>query len=121
MALTPFGKALRRIRIDRDMLLKEMADKAKLTPAFLSAVEAGRKSIPSDFVERIVRTNGLNEQDRDSLRQAADVSASSVSFNLSRMSSTFDRSLAVQLARNFDELDDERKRQIKNIMDRRKT
>ncbi len=121
MALTPFGKALRKIRIDRDMLLKEMADRASLTPAFLSAVESGRKPIPHYLVDRIVSSSGLDEEARNQLRSAAELSAQSVQIDLSRMTSDFDRSLAIQLARNFDGLDDERKQAIKDIMDRRKT
>ena len=120
MALTPFGKALRKLRIDRDMLLKDMADKASLTPAFLSAVEAGRKPIPHYLVDRIANSNSLQEEELIKLRAAAEMSAQSVQINLSRLTSDFDRSLAVQLARNFDDLDDSRKREIKEIMDRRK-
>jgi transcriptional regulator with XRE-family HTH domain len=120
MALTPFGKALRKIRIDRDMLLKEMADNARLTAAFLSAVESGRKPIPGYLIDRIAETSHLGDPERNHLRKAADMSAQFVHINMSNMRSDFDRSLAVQLARNFDDLDDTKKLAIKEIMDRRK-
>lgn len=51
--LTEFGKVLRKIRIDKGMLLKDMAGALNISPAFLSAVETGKKSIPDDFVGRI--------------------------------------------------------------------
>jgi len=120
MALTPFGKALRRLRIDRDMLLKDMARKAAVTPAFLSAVEAGRKPIPHYLVDRIADSIGLGHSEREQLRSDAQISAASVQIGLSASSSIFDRSLAVQLARSFDGLDDGQKNAIKKIMDRRK-
>ena len=101
MALTPFGKALRKIRIDHDMLLKEMADKASLTPAFLSGVEGGQKPIPDYLVDRIANTNQLTDSERSQLAMTAAMSAQSVHINLSQMNSDFDRSLAVQLARNL--------------------
>jgi transcriptional regulator with XRE-family HTH domain len=120
MALTPFGKALRKIRIDRDMLLKDMADGLSVTPAFLSSIEAGRKPIPHYLVGRIADFLQLNMVEKQELRTAAELSASSVQIALSPTSSIFDRSLATQLARNFDELDEGQKHAIKSIMDRRK-
>lgn len=120
MALTPFGKALRKLRIDKDMLLKEMADGAGVTPAFLSAVEVGRKAIPKNLVDRIADGTRLDAETRIQLRTAADLSASHVEIPLAGVSSMFDRTLAVQLARNFDTLDEGQKNSIKEIMDRRK-
>jgi transcriptional regulator with XRE-family HTH domain len=120
MALTPFGKAARKLRIDRDMLLKDVAEGASLTPAFLSAVEAGRKPIPQYLVDRMADVMKLRADETEELRVAASLSASSVTIPLSAESSMFDRSLAVQLARNFDELDEKQKIDIRRIMDRRK-
>lgn len=37
--LTKFGKELRKIRIENDEILKDMADKLNVTAAYLSAVE----------------------------------------------------------------------------------
>ena len=36
--LTKFGKELRKIRIEHDEILKDMADKLNVTAAYLSAV-----------------------------------------------------------------------------------
>ena len=51
--LTAFGKALRKIRIDRNLLLKDMADGLGCSSPFLSAIESGTKKIPDDMIERI--------------------------------------------------------------------
>lgn len=40
--LTEFGKVLRSIRISRHELLKDMADKLKITSAQLSSIETGK-------------------------------------------------------------------------------
>ena len=45
--LTALGRFLRKIRIDRNELLKDMADKLEVSASFLSAVENGKKSMPS--------------------------------------------------------------------------
>ncbi|ALU60310.1 helix-turn-helix domain-containing protein [Pseudomonas syringae] len=51
--LTEFGKALRKIRIDKGMLLKDLAGALSISPAYLSAVETGKKPIPDGLVGRI--------------------------------------------------------------------
>ena len=53
MKLTEFGKFLRKLRIDNGELLKDMAIKLNTTPAFLSMVETGRRSIPKKLEEEI--------------------------------------------------------------------
>jgi transcriptional regulator with XRE-family HTH domain len=120
MALTPFGKALRKLRIDRDMLLKNMAEGASVTPAFLSAIEAGRKPIPSYLVGRIAEWMHLGLHETEELRQSAAMSAAYAQIPLTSSASFFDRSLATQLARNFGDLDEDQKHEIQLIMSRRK-
>jgi len=52
--LTPFGKALRKLRLDLDISLKDMAEKLNVSSSFLSAVETGKKKIPQNFLEKII-------------------------------------------------------------------
>lgn len=44
--LTGIGKFLRKLRIDNEEILKDMADALGVSSAFLSAVENGRKKMP---------------------------------------------------------------------------
>lgn len=53
MAITEFGKAVRKARIDADVTLASMALALGTTPSFLSAMEMGRKKIPADWVQKI--------------------------------------------------------------------
>ena len=41
--ITPFGKYLRKLRIDHDEKLKDMAAKLGVTGSYLSAVEIGKR------------------------------------------------------------------------------
>jgi transcriptional regulator with XRE-family HTH domain len=69
-----FGKALRKLRIDRNLLLKDMADALGYSSAFLSAVEMGRKKIPADLIQRLETLYSLNPIEIESLRKAAEKS-----------------------------------------------
>ena len=53
MAITEFGKAVRKARIDAGVTLVAMADELETTTSFLSAMEMGRKKIPASWVEKI--------------------------------------------------------------------
>ncbi|MFC3125326.1 helix-turn-helix domain-containing protein [Pseudoroseomonas globiformis] len=45
--MTPFGARLRALRASRGMTLKEMAAELQISAAYLSALEHGRRGLPS--------------------------------------------------------------------------
>lgn len=53
MALTDFGKAVRKARLDANETLSTMADALNVSPAFLSAMETGRKNISEEWIVKI--------------------------------------------------------------------
>lgn len=104
--MTELGKFLRKIRIDHQELLKDMAAKLKVSSAFLSAVEVGRKKAPSDFVNRISENYNLTHDEKLNLLQAADMSAKEVKMNLQEISAN-QRNVAVSFAKVLNGLSDE--------------
>jgi HTH-type transcriptional regulator, competence development regulator len=116
--LTPLGKALRKLRIDRGWLLKEMADGIDVAPSFLSGVETGRKSIPDDFVGRIVQWAGLDKPAREDLEHAAAISRKEFKVGVNRDMSDSELHTAALLAR-FDQLPTEDREHIRQILVRR--
>ena len=68
MKLTEFGKFLRKLRIDNGELLKDMAIKLNTTPAFLSMVETGRRSIPKKLEEEIEKSYSLSLKQKEELK-----------------------------------------------------
>lgn len=53
MALTEFGKVVRKARIDVNESLGSMATALGVSSAFLSGIETGRKNIPETFVTKV--------------------------------------------------------------------
>lgn len=53
--ITAIGKFLRKVRIDRSLLLKDMALGLGVSPAYLSTVETGKKTFNDEFVSKIAR------------------------------------------------------------------
>ncbi|SAL49281.1 helix-turn-helix domain-containing protein [Caballeronia concitans] len=53
MALTAFGKAVRKARVDAGQTLLTMAEELGTTASFLSAMETGRKKVSDQWVSKI--------------------------------------------------------------------
>lgn len=77
--LTEFGKKVRKARIDAGVTMMEMADALGTTPSFLSAMETGRKRVPTDWVAKIERYFALHGVEVTDLGSAADAANQSVS------------------------------------------
>jgi transcriptional regulator with XRE-family HTH domain len=102
--LTPFGKEVRRLRIDTNTKLKDLAGHLKVSSAFLSSVETGKKEMPTHFVESIIRFFKLRGEPALKLREAADQSRRVIRIDLRNMSASA-RELASVFARRFDAVD----------------
>ena len=113
---TSLGKFLRKIRIDHSEILKNMADKLGVSASFLSAVENGKKKMPSSGNMKICELYNLdNHQKADFTRAIAE---SEDAIELALKEATFaNRELAVSFARRFGELDNEKMEAIKKILD----
>jgi len=72
MPLTPFGIAIRKLRLDKAMRLLDLARLLDVSPAFLSAIETGRKPIPDGFVVKIGKAMPMTTDEFIALRKAAD-------------------------------------------------
>ena len=103
--LTEFGQYLRKLRIDFEELLKDMADKLGVTPSYLSAVETGKRNIPDDWVEKIGQFYELDMFQLEALKNAAANSAKTVTIDLSNMIPK-KRETALLFARTFDDFDE---------------
>lgn len=118
--LTEFGKALRKIRIDRQQLLRDMADKLGVSSAYLSAVETGKRRIPQDWVSKIASIYSLSCEEQADLQSAADNSVFDVTISLVNASEQ-KRNAVLSFARALDGLNDEDLKRIMASMKGRET
>lgn len=63
--ISAFGKFIRTIRGDES--LRTMAKRLEITPAFLSAMEVGRKNIPMSYVDKIAELYNLTDEQKSEL------------------------------------------------------
>ncbi|UNE55001.1 XRE family transcriptional regulator [Bartonella machadoae] len=70
--LTPFGKSLRKLRIDYSERLLDMSEKLNISVPFLSSVEIGKKSVPVGMEEKIIELYALDQEAAERLRRESD-------------------------------------------------
>ena len=53
--ITLYGKALRKLRVEHELMLKALSEKLdeELSPAYLSAIEIGKRAIPHDLSDKV--------------------------------------------------------------------
>lgn len=65
--VTDFGKFCRKLRIDNDEFLKDMAGKIGVTSSYLSAVEQGKRKMPSEWAKKITGAYALTDSQQREL------------------------------------------------------
>ena len=113
--VTAFGKLLRKIRIDGGEVLKNMADKLGVTSSYLSAVENGKRQVPTSWVETISTLYGLDEASKNQLSEASLETQRSVKLDFSNANAA-QAETAMVFARFFNEMDDEMAIKIRKLL-----
>lgn len=116
--LTEFGKFVRKLRIDKGVVLGEMAKSIEVSSAYLSAVENGNKNITEQLIKKIVFYFSLNEVIENELRSAAKNSAPSIKLDLRGVAED-ERVLVSAFARQVSDLSADQKRSIFDILNLR--
>jgi transcriptional regulator with XRE-family HTH domain len=80
--MTPFGARLRSLRAERGITLKRLAEALQVSPAYLSALEHGKRGAPSaGLVHQVNEFFGLIWDEADELSRLARLSNPRVTVN----------------------------------------
>lgn len=115
MAYTSFGEFVRILRIKRHEVMGDMAKVLNVKVPFLSAVENGKKNVPSEWAEKIAMAYSLNDSEKDELYQG--IEESRTQYKIPAINAGIvQRRAALQFARSFDEMYDETATKILNLL-----
>ena len=98
--LNDFGKICRKIRIDKGEIMADMSKKLRVSTAFLSAVEHGKKPVPIDWVDTIINIYDLEPTTAHELEVAAKESLRQVNIVVEDLGSN-QKDFVLAFARNF--------------------
>ena len=113
--LTELGKVLRKIRIDRQELLRDMAGTLGVSVAYLSAVETGKRNAPVAWTNKIIQAYRLNSDEAAQLRTAFDESQDELRISLQQITAQ-QRSTAISFAKALEGLSDEQLEKIMKVV-----
>jgi transcriptional regulator with XRE-family HTH domain len=115
--MTPFGEKLRALRATRNILQRDMAAALAVSPAYLSALEHGRRGAPSaGLIHQIADYFGLIWDDADELRALAKLSRPRLKLNTAGLTPA-QTALANRLARELRNLNPETVAFMQKILD----
>ena len=113
--LTQLGKFLRKLRIDRSELLHDMAKKLDVALSFLSAVENGKKNMPSEWIIKLADLYALSDDQKKNLDTAVAESEKGIGVKFAGLSAD-ERKLSVAFARKIKSLSASEQTQLERIL-----
>lgn len=116
--LTPFGKELRIFRLQTGELLKDMAIKLNISPAYLSAVENGKKEPTNELMNRIQTAYQLDERQNQAFE---DAKAKTLREVVIRLDEDENVDLGLKFARKLNTLSKDQRNQIMNLLNQADT
>jgi transcriptional regulator with XRE-family HTH domain len=106
--MTPFGEKLRSLREERGVTLKDMARALLVSPAYLSALEHGKRGRPSwHLVQAVIAFFNVIWDDAEDLVKLARISHPRITIDTAGLSPKATE-LANRLSQNISKLDDDK-------------
>lgn len=118
--MTPFGKRMRELRTKRGVTLRAMADGVGVSPAYLSALELGKRGRPGwPLIQRIIAYFNIIWDDAEDVVRLARVSHPRVTIDTAGLSPAATE-LANRLADDIAKLDAAALSEMLAVLTRRK-
>ncbi|MDP3257027.1 MAG: helix-turn-helix domain-containing protein [Bosea sp. (in: a-proteobacteria)] len=115
--MTPFGQRVRALREQRGMTLAEMAGVLGVTPAYLSALEHGKRGRPTfTLIQGVIHVLGVIWDEADELVRLADLSHPRVVIDTAGLEPEATL-VANRLARDIGELDGDDLARLSTVLD----
>jgi len=119
--MTPFGDRMRNLRAERGVTLKDMADAIGVSPAYLSALEHGKRGRPGwHLIQRIIAYFNIIWDEAEEVVRLARISHPRITIDTAGLSPKATE-LSNRLADEIGKLDSGVLEEILTILDRRKS
>ena len=118
--MTPFGDRMRKLRAERGITLKDMADGIGVSSAYLSALEHGKRGRPGwHLIQRILAFFNIIWDDAEEVVRLARISHPRIAIDTSGLSPKATE-LANRLADEIGRLDPSSLEDILNVLERKR-
>ena len=118
--MTPFGDRMRKLRAERGITLKDMADGIGVSSAYLSALEHGKRGRPGwHLIQRILTFFNIIWDDAEEVVRLARISHPRITIDTSGLSPKATE-LSNRLADDIGRLDPSALEEILNVLERKR-
>ncbi len=118
--MTPFGDRMRKLRAERGMTLKTMAEAVGVSPAYLSALEHGKRGRPSwHLIQRIIAHFNIIWDEAEDVVRLARISHPRIAIDTAGLSPRATE-LANRLSAEIGKLDQATLEDIMALVDRKR-
>lgn len=115
--MTPFGRRVRELRAQKGITLAQMAQGLGVTPAYLSALEHGKRGRPTfTLIQGTIHLLGVIWDEADALVRLADLSHPRVTVDTAGLDAEATL-FANRLAREIDALETDDLRRLATVLD----
>lgn len=115
--MTPFGRRVRELRAQKGITLAQMAQGLGVTPAYLSALEHGKRGRPTfSLIQGTIHLLGVIWDEADALVRLADLSHPRVTVDTAGLDAEATL-FANRLAREIDALETDDLRRLAAVLD----
>ena len=113
--ISKFGIIMKKIREKENDSLRQMAVKLGISAAFLSAMEVGRKTIPSNYIEKINAIYHLSNDELAQLEMSIYETNKKVSLELEKMNEA-QKDVSLLFARKIKTADNDLLKKLKEAL-----
>ena len=114
--LTEFGKITRKLRINNDVLLKDMAGELNISAAFLSKLETGKSKPNLKLADKIKNIYKLNDKAYNDLINAINIDKKSIIQPVFAKSKS-DMKLIIKFANALKTMSNTQKQELAKLLD----
>lgn len=115
MNYTPFGKFFKTLRINHDETIADAVQFLGVSPAYVSAVETGKRQIPETWKDKIILHYRLSNNEIEELEKSILLSQDYIKVDVSNCTD-YQKETAIVFGRSFLSLDEEKSKQIQKIL-----
>jgi transcriptional regulator with XRE-family HTH domain len=108
---------MRVLRIKNHEVMGDVAKILNVSVPFLSAVENGKKNVPSEWLEKISNHYNLDEAEYAELKKVVEQSKTQMKMDLTS-ATLIQRTVALQFARSFDNMDENTAKKIIELLEK---
>lgn len=118
MEYTEFGKALKKILIEKGVRVYDVAKGLGVSSAFVSSVITGKKNVPESWVDSLKKLLSLTEEESVLLSEKASQSKDVYKIDVTNCSQLA-KNTVYAFQRNLSDLDEETLQQLNEILNKR--